>query len=149
MAQILYAMQFTGQASPVNEAGTVLKAATTAPSCSITTTVGAQGVSGMVQPLAGEQAAFESTVTFMDASSFQESGSIDFGSGEHRLRFSTVGQDCLGASADAKLKHGTVMWRVEGGEGQFAGASGLITSNFFVGDGGEVTDNHFGALFVP
>jgi hypothetical protein len=41
-----------------------------------------------------------------------------------------------------------VMWQVDGGDGQFAGASGLITSNFFVGDGGEVTDHHLGVLFL-
>ncbi|HEY7037070.1 MAG TPA: hypothetical protein VH482_37455 [Thermomicrobiales bacterium] len=39
-------------------------------------------------------------------------------------------------------------WRVEGVEGQFAGASGLITSNFFVGANLEITDHHFGAIFV-
>jgi hypothetical protein len=37
---------------------------------------------------------------------------------------------------------------VAGGEGQFAGATGLITSNFFVGENGEVTDHHFGVIFV-
>jgi hypothetical protein len=41
-----------------------------------------------------------------------------------------------------------VIWRVEGGEGQFAGASGLITSNFTIDEAGEVTDNHFGVIFV-
>jgi hypothetical protein len=41
-----------------------------------------------------------------------------------------------------------VIWKVERGEGQFAGATGLITSNFFVSSTGEVTDNHFGVLFV-
>ena len=30
-----------------------------------------------------------------------------------------------------------------------AGANGLITSNFFVSGAGEVTDNHFGIIFVP
>lgn len=43
-------------------------------------------------------------------------------------------------------KHGSLMWRIEGGEGQFAWASGLITSNFFVGAGGDVTDHHFGVI---
>jgi hypothetical protein len=38
------------------------------------------------------------------------------------------------------------MWRIEGGEGQFAGVSGLITSNFFVGDDLAITDHHFGVL---
>jgi hypothetical protein len=40
------------------------------------------------------------------------------------------------------------MWRVEGDEGQFAGATGLVTSNFFVGANLEVTDHHFGVLFA-
>lgn len=148
MGQILYTMQFKGQASPANESGTVLKATTTAPSCSITTAVGPQGVNGTLQSAAGEEAAFESEVTFTGETSFQESGSISFGKNGHRLRFSTVGQGYIGGCADPKLKHGTVMWRVDGGEGQFAGASGLITSNFFVSDTGEVTDNHFGVIFV-
>jgi hypothetical protein len=40
------------------------------------------------------------------------------------------------------------MWRVESGEGQFAGARGLVTSNFTLSAAGEVTDNHFGLIFV-
>jgi hypothetical protein len=44
--------------------------------------------------------------------------------------------------------HGVVSWRVEGGEGQFAGASGLITSNFTLSADGQVTDHHFGVLWV-
>jgi hypothetical protein len=41
-----------------------------------------------------------------------------------------------------------VIWRVEDGEGQFAGASGLITSNFTLNATGELIDNHFGLIFV-
>ena len=41
------------------------------------------------------------------------------------------------------------MWQVDSGEGQFAGASGLITSNFTVGEAGEVVDHHVGLIFVP
>jgi hypothetical protein len=80
--------------------------------------------------------------------SFIESGSIRFGEGNHHFRFSTVGQGYLGTSADPKLRHGSVIWRVEGGEGQFAGASGLITSNFTISEAGEVIDRHFGVIFV-
>jgi hypothetical protein len=95
----------------------------------------------------GGDATFESEVTFTGEQSFQEVGTIVFGDG-HPLRFSTVGSGYLGASADLGRKHGTVMWRVEGGEGQFAGAGGLITSNFFVGEDLAVTDHHFGVIFV-
>ncbi|MBI3801323.1 MAG: hypothetical protein HY268_30670 [Deltaproteobacteria bacterium] len=146
--QILYTMQFKGQAIPANDAGTVLKATTTAPSCTITTVVGAAGVNGSLQPIGGGQARFESQVTFTDETSFQEAGTITFGDTQHRLYFSTVGQGYIGPSADSQLKHGSVIWKVERGEGQFAGATGLITSNFYVSSTGEVTDNHFGVLFV-
>jgi len=148
MTQILYTMQFTGKAVPANDAGTILKAATTAPSCTITTVVGANGVRGSLQPTNGGQATFESQVTFTDETAFQEEGSITFGDGPHRLYFSTVGQGYIGPSADPHVKHGAVIWQVEHGEGQFAGATGLITSNFFVSSSGEVTDNHCGVLFV-
>jgi hypothetical protein len=148
MRQISYILQFTGRATPQEGEGTVLKATTTAPSSSFTTITGPEGVRGTLQRVAGEQATFESTVTFTGESTFQESGTIAFGQHGHRLRFSTVGQGYLGASPDPALKHGTVMWQVDGGEGQFAGARGLITSNFFVGEAGEVTDHHFGVIFV-
>ena len=146
--QILYTMQFKGQAVPANDTGTVLKATTTAPSCTITTVVGATGVSGSLQPAGGGQAHFESQVTFTGETSFQEAGSITFGDNQHRLYFSTVGHGSIGTSADPHLKHGSVIWKVDRGEGQFAGATGLITSNFFVSNAGEVTDNHCGVLFV-
>jgi hypothetical protein len=101
-----------------------------------------------VQPLPGGTASFESEVTVTGANSFVESGSIRFGDGQHLLRFSTVGQGYLAASAAPELRHGTVTWRVESGEGQFEGASGLITSNFTISSDGQVVDNHFGLLFV-
>jgi hypothetical protein len=41
------------------------------------------------------------------------------------------------------------LWEVTEGRGQFAGAAGLITSNFTVGSKGEVVDNHYVRLFLP
>jgi hypothetical protein len=146
--QLIYAMRFEGRATPEGPDGKVLRAVTTAPSMVVTSTVGPAGLDSRLEMVAGSEAAFESEVTFTGESSFLERGTIAFGH-EHRLRFDTVGVGHLGASPDPTLKHGAVAWRVEGGEGQFAGASGLITSNFFVGPAGEVTDHHFGVIFVP
>jgi hypothetical protein len=42
-----------------------------------------------------------------------------------------------------------VIWEVTEGRGQFARATGLITSNFTVGSKGEVVDNHYVRLFLP
>jgi len=148
MRELIYAMRFTGQAVPASADGTVLRAETTAPSLALTATVDEQGLTGELCPVAGREAAFESEVTFTGERAFQEVGTIAFGNG-HRLRFSTVGTGHLDASADRARKHGAVTWRVDGAEGQFGGASGLITSNFFVGDDLVVADHHFGILFLP
>jgi hypothetical protein len=148
MGQLIYAMRFTGRAVPTDAEGSVLNAATTAPSSSLVSSVGPDGLAGVLHPVDGGEATFASEVTFTGETSFQEIGTIAFGAG-HLLRFSTIGSGYLGASPDPAHKHGSVMWQVEGGEGQFTGASGLITSNFFVGEDLAITDHHFGVLFLP
>jgi hypothetical protein len=148
MQRLIYALRFTGWATLASADATMLRATATAPSLSLTSIMGPSGLSSALDALDGETATFESEVTFTGETSFQEIGSITFG-GNHRLRFSTVGSGYLGPSVDPTHKHGTVMWRVEGGQGQFAKASGLITSNFVVGEDLAITDHHFGVLFVP
>jgi len=143
MKQVIYVLQFKGSAAPVSDG--VLKAVSRAASCSISTDVGADGLRSVLRTTPGHDALFESTVTFVGEGSFLESGTIEFGRG-HSLRFSTVGTGYLGPSADPKVQHGSVIWRVDGGEGQFARARGLITSNFTVGEGGDVVDTHCGVL---
>ena len=149
MHQLMYIMQFKGYAAPVGATPHVLQVITIASSCTLTTAIGAEGVHGTLQPTAGGKAAFESMVTFTGETTFQASGSIVFGEGGHRFAFSNVGQGYLGPSAEPGLKQGAVTWHVERGEGQFAGASGLITSNFCVSATSEVSDYHCGVLWVP
>jgi hypothetical protein len=148
MREVIYALRFRGQATAVGAVGNVLRAVTRAPSDTLTSAVSLDGVGGLLVPVVGGEATCESEVTFTGATSFQEVGAIRFGAG-HLLCFSTVGSGYLAPSADPARKHGTAMWRVESGEGQFAGASGLITSNVFIDDGLGVVDHHFGVLLVP
>lgn len=148
MRQVLYAMRFTGQAEVASADGNVLKAATRAPSSRLTSVVSPDGLSGDLAPIPGDEATFTSDVTFTGETSFLEVGSITFGEG-NTLRFSTVGSGYLAPSADPTRKQGTVMWRIDRGEGQFAGASGLITSNFFVDEALGVVDHHCGVLLLP
>jgi hypothetical protein len=147
MKQIPYTLRFRGTAVPSDPKGTILEARTKADSCSITTTVSESGVQGVVAVVAGGEAQFESRVMITGESTFQERGTITFGAG-NRIHFGTIGEGYLGTSPNPALKHGTVMWKVERGEGQLEGVTGLITSNFTVGDKGEVDDCHFGILFV-
>jgi hypothetical protein len=119
-----------------------------APSSTLSAVVGPAGLAGALRPAPGGEAVLESEVTVTGATSFQEVGTIAFGAG-HRLRFATVGGGYLGAGPDPTRRHGAVVWRVEGGEGQFAGARGLITANVVVGEDLTVTAHHLGVLFVP
>ena len=148
MKQILYSTQFKGTAAPEEGSSNVLKAATKAPSCNISTVVGPQGVTGSIEEAAGDEASFESVVTITGETSFQETGSVTFGEGGHGFTFDTVGEGYLGKSPEEGVLHGSVIWRIEKGQGQFEGAAGFITSNFTVGAQGEVTDNHFGVIYT-
>ena|SRR5271165_3497337 len=146
MRHILYAMQFKGTATPGSEEG-VLKATTSATSCDVRTIVGPGGVDGSFTPADGGMAFFESEVKMTGSHKFTEKGSIAFGD-DHSLEFDTVGEGHLEASADPTIMSGAVSWMITRGEGQFAGASGYITSNFMVSAAGEVTDYHVGVIFL-
>jgi hypothetical protein len=148
MNQVIYAMQFKGAAMPKPGVSGVITASSRASSCTLSSVVGSGGLTGTLLLTQGGEALFESEVTFTGETSFKEAGTIRFGDSSHSLRFSTIGQGFLGQSPEPTLQHGSVMWRVDGGEGQFAGASGIITSNFTLSTTGEVTDNHFGVIFV-
>jgi hypothetical protein len=148
MKQVIYVMQFKGTAAPKAGLSGVITASTKASSCTLSSVIGPGGVSGTLLAVQDGQASFESEVTLSGETSFKETGTIRFGDSNHSLRFSTIGQGFLGKSPDPTLQHGSVMWQVDGGEGQFADASGIITSNFTLSAAGEVTDNHFGVIFV-
>ena len=142
---IVYSLQFRGRMTSVS--ARVLEQRASAPSQVLTTTVDANGLAGRVQPGKGEEALLVSRLVLANDGSFDQSGTIEFAPG-HVLAFHSVGPARLGRSPDPQLRHGAAVWEVEGGEGQFRGAQGRITSNFFVSDTNEVTDNHFGLIFV-
>ena len=139
MAQIIYAMQFKGQATPVSETPMVMKAETSSPSSSISSTVRANGLESGIQPASGGEATFESTVEMTSEANFQESGSITF---------DTVGEGTLGESPDEGVNHGSIIWKITNGQGQFEGATGLITSNFTFDSSGNIVDNQFGVIYL-
>jgi hypothetical protein len=142
---IVYSLQFRGRIT--SPSPRVLEQRASAPSQVLTTTVDANGLAGRVQPGEGEEALLVSRLVLAGDGSFDQSGTIEFARG-HVLAFRSVGAARLGRSPDPHLRHGAAVWEVEGGEGQFHGARGRITSNFFVSDSDELTDNHFGLIFV-
>lgn len=142
---IVYSLQFRGRITSLSSR--VLEQRASAPSQILITTVDANGLAGRVQPGEGKEALLVSRLVLTDDGSFDQSGTIEFAPG-HVLAFRSVGAARIGRSPDPHLRHGAAIWEVEGGEGQFRGAHGRITSNFFVSDTNELTDNHFGLIFV-
>jgi hypothetical protein len=141
---LVYSMQFRGQtrAAAVGGSG----AAMTAPSCSFLSTIDERGLHSSWATAPGEDAVFRSR-RGLEAGGGKELATVLFGSG-HALQLRSVGAAVVGPSPDPHLRHGTQVWLVEAGEGQFAGAAGRITSNFFLSDTGELTDNQLGVIFV-
>lgn len=147
MRHIIYSMQFKGKAVPGHEPA-VLKATTSATSCTLQSVVGPDGVEGTFHPAEGGMAFFESEVHITGQNAFTEKGSVTFGEEGHSINFTTQGQGTLGPSADPKYSAGAVTWKIESGDGQFEGATGFITSNFLISAEGEVTDYQLGLIFL-
>ena len=83
----------------------------------------------------------------MSADGFKETGTIEY-AGRGKVNYETVGFGSLGPSPVADLQCGAVIWRITGGEGEFQGASGHITSNFSVNANGEAVDNNYARIFT-
>jgi hypothetical protein len=145
MKPIAYLLQFRGSASSVGSE--CIRFRLTAPSSALVTSVDPDGVHGAFDDVPGGDAILEAELSFHEHSTFHDAGTIEFGHG-NSVRFRSVGLGQLVACPDPNLRHGAVVRAVEGGNGQFALAEGFITSNLLVSDTGEVTDNHFGLIFV-
>jgi len=148
MRELVFALEFRGRGGPEPGSTTRRRARTTAPSQALRTLMAPDGVSAVVEPQPGESAVLESRVERFSDGSFVEDGTITYGRAGS-IAFDTVGRGHVGPAPVAGWSHGVVMWRVTGGEGRFAGAQGLITSNFTVSPDGEVTDDHFTRLYLP
>lgn len=147
MQRFVYTVHLAGRAAPV--AGTVasLWVLTTAVGDAVIALSDCGDPAGGGLPALG-RAQCVSGWTFTGETVFREAGTLAFGAGDHALRFRSVGAGRLGPSADPQLRQGAALWRVDGGEGLFLGASGLIAANYLVGEAGEVTAYHCGVLFI-
>jgi hypothetical protein len=147
MKELVFALQFSGAAEPVPGSTTRLRAKTSASGQTLRSVIKPDGVQAAIEPAGGDKAIFESEVDIVGEGRFVESGTITYGHAG-KVRFTTVGHGILGPAPQAGVQRGAVIWQVVEGDGRFRGAEGLITSNFTVGQAGEVQDNHFVRLFV-
>src|SRR5262245_51936620 len=148
MRELVFALEFRGQAGPVGDSPTHRHAETSAASQVLRTRLRADGVGSGIEPIAGERAVLEAWVERFPDGSFVEHGTIRYG-GAGSITFTTLGRGSVGPSPMPGGQRGAVVWTVSDGDGCFAGAEGLITSNFTVDADGHVTDNHFARLYLP
>ena len=148
MREVVFALEFRGRAGPVPGSKSKRQARSTAPSQTLSTVLEGEGVRTGVEVMAGESAVLESRVERFDDGSFVEAGTIAYGTAG-TVAFETIGRGWVAPAPRAGWVVGGVLWTITTGDGAFAGARGLITSNFTVSGDGEVIDDHFTRLYLP
>jgi hypothetical protein len=145
--ELVFALEFRGRGETVPGTAARRRARTSAPSQVLSTVLGAEGVQASVAHVQGGAATLAAEVERYPDGSFVETGTIDFGVAGS-LSFATVGRGTVGPSPRATGSRGAVIWEITGGTGTFAGAQGLITSNFKVTAEGDVVDNHVARIWM-
>jgi len=148
MRELVFALEFHGKAAAVPGREGMRQARTTASSQTLSTLLTADGVRMHLEPRPGETAVLEARVQRFGDGTFVEEGTIRYGAAG-AVTFETIGRGWVGPGPTAGSAAGGVLWKITGGDGRFAGARGLITSNFTVSADGDVTDNHFARVYLP
>jgi len=148
MRELVFALEFRGRAAPIPGSEGKRQARSTAPSQTLSTVLGSDGVRAGVAAADGESAVLESRVERFGDGTFVEDGRITYGAGG-AVTFETIGRGWVAPAPRPGWSVGGVLWTITAGDGAFAGARGLITSNFTISADGEVVDNHFARLYLP
>ena len=146
--ELVFALEFRGRGESLPGSTTQRRARTSAPSQTLSTLVGADGVFARVEPVDGERATLEARVERFGDGTFVEEGEITYGTAG-KVTFTTQGRGWVAPAPTPGAVYGAVVWAVTGGAGRFAGARGVITSNFAVSAAGEVVDHHVARLLLP
>ena len=150
MREIVYAMHFRGQASRSSGDQKEVKIASSGTSCTMNTVVGPDGIETSLAPAPGELAFLDCELQFTGQASFTGNGTLTFGDdGEAALRFQTLEPGHLGPSLAPGVLAGAVSWRIEGGSGRFAAATGFLSAVFTMKESGELSEYQCGTIFLP
>ena len=96
------------------------------------------------------RASYENHAVYTTESTFAETGAIRFGDGDGELDIATASDGTLGPSAEPDVLHGAAVYKITGGGGRFAGATGLITTNFLLWPAtGQFEERQVAVVFVP
>ena len=114
------------------------------------TSVSVDAVASDGAPIEVGTISYGNHAAFTGPTSFTETGTVRLGDGGDEIDVAAVSDGTLGPSADPDLLHGAVFYTVTEGRGRFAGASGLVTSNFLLRPAaGEFEERWVAVLLVP
>src|SRR5262245_25826996 len=128
MTPLVFAVQFEGHAVPVDGSPDKLRARTFAYGQTLRTSLTLDAIESAGESAQGASATFESEVEITGQGRFVETGSISYGTAGS-IKSRTVGFGVRGPRGIEGVQRGAVIRELTGGEGQFAGIAGLITSN--------------------
>lgn len=148
MEPIVLFLRYDGSPAPIAHAPGVLTVKLAASSCTMTTRIGEKSVGAEYRAIEGAASRAETVLTLTGDGVFVESGTVSFGDGTNWFKFDTVGQGFLRPAAAKDVSAGCAVWRIVEGGGQFAGATGHVTGNFYV-DPGSVAHDHQVAVIFP
>jgi hypothetical protein len=101
-------------------------------------------------PFAVAAISYENHAVFTGPTTFTETGTVRFDDGDGEIDIAAVSDGTLGPSADPELLQGAVFYSVVEGRGRFAGATGLVTSNFLLRPAaGEFEERWVAVVFLP
>lgn len=150
MRKIVYTMHFKGRISPVSNEPSRMRTMGSATSCTLTSTVRRSGLTAGVKASRGGLAFLDSHLHLSGKATFVEDGTVCFGDDSaHVLHFSTIDPGRLTHTLEPGTMLGAAVCNIQGGEGQFAAASGFINCTFTLTDAGEFDQFHSGLIFLP
>ena len=124
-----------------------------ASSGALTTIIEREGVSSSLTRVPGLTATLNNSFALNQENNlFFEWGAVTFGERGDQITFSSIGAGYLLGQPDpaSPMQQGTVMWKITGGSGCFAKATGAIVSNFLVDPAtGELIDNQVYLVHLP
>jgi hypothetical protein len=97
-----------------------------------------------------DRASYENHAVFTGESSFSEMGTIRYDDGDGELEIATLSDGTLGPCGDPDVLHGAAVYRITGGGGRLAQATGLVTTNFLLWPAtGQFEEQQVAIVFVP
>jgi hypothetical protein len=101
-------------------------------------------------PAGIDRASYANHAVFTSESTFAETGTIRYDDGVGQLEIATASDGTLGPCAEPDVLHGAAVYRITGGRGRFAQATGLVTTNFLLWPAtGRFEERQAASVFVP